>query len=58
MTATVNTTWGSKVIVPGTGVPLNNQMDDFSIAAGIPNAFGLIGAEANSVAGANAPFQA
>src|SRR5439155_9751119 len=49
MTQTVNTSYGSKVIVPGTGVVLNNQMDDFSIAPGQPNAFGLIGAEANAV---------
>jgi gamma-glutamyltranspeptidase/glutathione hydrolase len=50
ITATVNTTWGSKVMVPGTGVMLNNQMDDFSIAPGVPNAFGLVGSEANAVA--------
>jgi gamma-glutamyltranspeptidase/glutathione hydrolase len=49
VTQTVNTSYGSKVIVPGTGVVLNNQMDDFSIAPGTPNAFGLVGAEANSV---------
>jgi gamma-glutamyltranspeptidase/glutathione hydrolase len=49
MTQTVNTSYGCKVIVPGTGVVLNNEMDDFSIAPGQPNAFGLIGAEANSV---------
>jgi gamma-glutamyltranspeptidase / glutathione hydrolase len=50
ITNTVNTSWGSKVMVPGTGVMLNNEMDDFSIAPGIPNAFGLVGAEANAVA--------
>src|SRR5207248_1726456 len=49
MTQTINTSYGSKVIVPGTGVVLNNQMDDFSIAPGQPNAFGLIGAEENAV---------
>jgi gamma-glutamyltranspeptidase/glutathione hydrolase len=49
ITATVNTTFGSKVIVPGTGLVLNNEMDDFSISPGEPNAFGLIGAEANAV---------
>ena len=43
-TATVNTSFGSKVMIPGTGVILNNQMDDFSIQPGVPNAFGLIGA--------------
>ncbi|WP_341937737.1 gamma-glutamyltransferase [Marinimicrobium sp. C2-29] len=49
ITATVNTNFGSKVVVPGTGVILNNQMDDFSAQPGEPNAYGLIGAEANSI---------
>jgi len=49
LTATVNTSWGNKMIVPGLGVMLNNEMDDFSISPGVPNAFGLIGSEANSV---------
>ncbi len=49
ITTTVNTSFGSCVIVPGTGVVLNNQMDDFSIAPGVPNAFGLVGNDANSV---------
>jgi gamma-glutamyltranspeptidase/glutathione hydrolase len=56
ITATVNTAFGSKVIVPGTGVVLNNEMDDFSIYPGVPNAFGLIGAEANSVAPGKRPL--
>jgi len=49
-TATVNTTFGSKVVIPGTGIVMNNQMDDFSIQPGVANAFGLLGAEANAVA--------
>ncbi len=49
ITNTVNTSFGSCVVIPGTGVVMNNEMDDFSIAPGTPNAFGLIGAEANSV---------
>lgn len=48
-TATINTSFGSKVVIPGTGVVLNNQMDDFSIQPGVSNFFGLIGAEANAV---------
>jgi gamma-glutamyltranspeptidase/glutathione hydrolase len=56
ITATVNTTFGSKVIVPGTGVVLNNEMDDFSIYPGVPNAFGLVGAENNSVAPGKRPL--
>jgi gamma-glutamyltranspeptidase/glutathione hydrolase len=50
ITNTVNTSWGSKVMVPRTGVILNNEMDDFSIAPGVPNAFGLLGSQANAVA--------
>jgi gamma-glutamyltranspeptidase / glutathione hydrolase len=56
MTCTVNTSWGSKVMVPGTGVMLNNEMDDFSIAPGEPNAFGLVGSQANEVAPGKRPL--
>jgi gamma-glutamyltranspeptidase/glutathione hydrolase len=49
-TITVNTWYGSGFIAPGTGVILNNEMDDFSIKRGVPNEFGLIGDEANSIA--------
>lgn len=56
ITATVNTTFGSKVVVPGTGVVLNNQMDDFAIAPGIPNAFGLVGNAANAPAAGKRPL--
>ena len=48
-TATINTSFGCKVVVPGTGVVLNNQMDDFSSQPGVANFFGLVGAEANAV---------
>lgn len=56
ITTTVNTTFGSKVIVPGLGVVMNNQMDDFSIAPGVPNAFGLIGGENNAIAPGKRPL--
>lgn len=56
ITATVNTSFGSKVIVPGTGVALNNEMDDFSAQPGVPNAFGLVGAENNAVAPGKRPL--
>jgi gamma-glutamyltranspeptidase/glutathione hydrolase len=56
ITTTVNTSFGSKVVIPGTGVLLNNQMDDFSLDPGIPNAFGLVGAHANSVAPGKRPL--
>lgn len=56
ITATVNTGFGSKVIVPGTGVILNNEMDDFSAQPGAANAFGLVGEENNSVAPGKRPL--
>lgn len=55
-TATINTAFGSKVVVPGTGVLLNNQMDDFSLQPGVPNAFNLVGGEANAVAAGKRPL--
>lgn len=55
-TATVNTSFGSKVVIPGTGVVMNNQMDDFSAQPGVPNFFGLVGAEANAVAPGKRPL--
>ena len=55
-TATVNTTFGSGVVIPGTGVVMNNEMDDFSAQPGVPNAFGLIGAEDNTVAPGKRPL--
>lgn len=56
ITQTINTAFGSKVIVPGTGVILNNEMDDFAVAPGVPNAFRLVGAEANAVAPLKRPL--
>jgi gamma-glutamyltranspeptidase/glutathione hydrolase len=55
-TATINTWFGSKVVIPGTGVVMNNEMDDFSTQPGVPNAFGLVGAEANAVAPGKRPL--
>ncbi len=55
-TATINTGFGSKVVVPGTGIVLNNEMDDFSAQPGVANHFGLIGAEANAVAPGKRPL--
>jgi gamma-glutamyltranspeptidase/glutathione hydrolase len=56
LTMTINTAFGSKVVVPGTGIVLNNEMDDFSIQPGVRNAFGLVGAEANAVAPGKRPL--
>lgn len=47
-TQTVNTSFGSNFVVPGTGFVLNNEMDDFALVAGKPNAYGLVGSDANA----------
>ena len=49
-TVSVNLFFGATFIADGTGFILNNTMDDFAVAAGAPNAFGLVGAAANAVA--------
>lgn len=56
LTTTVNLGFGARVMVPGTGVLLNDQMDDFSIAPGVPSATGLVGAEANAIAPGKRPL--
>jgi gamma-glutamyltranspeptidase/glutathione hydrolase len=48
-TTTINSSYGSKVVVDGAGFLLNNEMDDFSSKPGEPNQFGLIGSEANKI---------
>jgi gamma-glutamyltranspeptidase / glutathione hydrolase len=50
VTTTLNSTFGGYYVVPGTGVLLNNEMDDFSVKPGVANQFGLLGSEANSIA--------
>ncbi|HCX22544.1 MAG: gamma-glutamyltransferase [Flammeovirgaceae bacterium] len=50
VTTTLNLNYGCKVWVKGAGFVLNNEMDDFSAKPGVPNFFGLVGAEANSIA--------
>lgn len=48
-TTTLNSGYGSCLVAEGTGVLLNNEMDDFSIKPGYPNIYGLVGAEANAI---------
>lgn len=50
VTTTINTNYGSRVVVGEAGFILNNEMDDFSAKPGTPNAFGLLGTEANAIA--------
>ena len=49
-TTTLNSAYGAKVVVPGTGMLLNNEMDDFSLKPDVMNQFGLVGREANAIA--------
>ena len=49
VTTTLNGLYGSKVVVSGAGFLLNNEMDDFSVKPGVPNMFGAVGGEANSI---------
>ena len=49
LTSTINTAFGAMVLVPGTGIILNNEMDDFSAAPGVPNVYGLVGTTANAI---------
>jgi gamma-glutamyltranspeptidase/glutathione hydrolase len=49
-TYTLNFDFGTKFTVAGTGILLNNEMDDFSAKPGAPNAFGLVGGEFNAIA--------
>ena len=50
VTTTLNTGYGSKVLVKGAGFFLNNEMDDFSAKPGAPNVYGLVGSKANAIA--------
>jgi len=49
VTTTINSGYGSKIVVEGAGFLLNNEMDDFSAKPGEPNQFGLLGSKANSI---------
>jgi gamma-glutamyltranspeptidase/glutathione hydrolase len=55
-TITLNGWFGSGIVVPGTGILLNNQMDDFVMKPGVPNMYGLVGAEANAIAPGKRPL--
>ncbi|WP_412501834.1 gamma-glutamyltransferase [Shewanella chilikensis] len=55
-TYTLNFSYGSGLVADGTGILLNNEMDDFSAKPGTPNGYGLVGGEANSVQGNKRPL--
>jgi len=56
MTQTINLRFGSATMAAGTGVVLNDEMDDFAGMPGVPNAFGLLGDEANAIAPGKRPL--
>lgn len=56
LTFTINYGYGSGVVVPGTGILLNDEMDDFAAAPGVPNVFGLVGGAANAIAPRKTPL--
>ncbi len=56
LTTTVNLGFGSMYVAGDTGILLNNEMDDFVAKPGVPNAFGLVGREANAIAPGKRPL--
>ena len=56
VTYTLNDWFGAHLVVPGTGVLLNNEMDDFTVKLGVPNLYGLVQGAANSIAPGKRPL--
>jgi gamma-glutamyltranspeptidase / glutathione hydrolase len=56
LTTTLNSWYGAALVAPGTGVLLNNEIDDFALGTGIANQYGLVGGSANAVAGGKRPL--
>lgn len=56
VTYTLNTNFGTGIVAQGTGILLNNQMDDFSVKPGVPNTYGLVGGTANAIAAKKRPL--
>ena len=55
-TQSINYSFGSRVVIPKTGLVANDTMDDFSVAVGVPNAYGLVGTEINAIAPNKTPL--
>lgn len=55
-TLSINTSFGSKVVVEGAGFILNNEMDDFTSQPNVPNVYGLVGSEANAIESGRRPL--
>jgi gamma-glutamyltranspeptidase/glutathione hydrolase len=56
VTTTINTVFGAEITVPSLGLVLNDEMDDFSVAPGVPNAFHLVGEKSNAIAPGKRPL--
>ncbi|HEX4209178.1 MAG TPA: gamma-glutamyltransferase [Candidatus Binataceae bacterium] len=56
VTTTINTVFGAEISVPSLGLVLNDEMDDFSVAPGVPNAFHLVGEKSNAIAPGKRPL--
>ncbi len=56
ITTTINTPFGAKMMVAGLGIIMNDEMDDFAVAPGVPNAYKLVGAKANAIAPGKRPL--
>lgn len=56
VTTTINTVFGAEITVPSLGLVLNDEMDDFSVAPGVPNAFHLVGEKTNAIAPGKRPL--
>jgi gamma-glutamyltranspeptidase/glutathione hydrolase len=56
LSTTLNSWYGAALVAPGTGILLNNEIDDFALGKGVPNQFGLVGGDANAVAGGKRPL--
>jgi len=56
LTTTLNSWFGAAIVASGTGVLLNNEIDDFSLGLGVVNQYGLVGEAANAVAGGKRPL--
>jgi gamma-glutamyltranspeptidase/glutathione hydrolase len=56
VTYTLNDNFGTGIVAPGTGILLNNEMDDFTSKPGVPNLYGLVQGEANAIAPGKTPL--
>lgn len=56
VTYTLNNWFGAQLVAPGTGIVMNDEMDDFTSKPGVPNMFGLIQGEANAIAPGKTPL--